>query len=83
MGCARCYDIFKAALIPLLERVHDATSHRGRFPGRSTTAAEPQVQVLSELRNRLDAAVRAEDYEQAAQLRDEIRGHEGEEGDAS
>ncbi len=34
-GCPRCYDTFKVELIPLLERVHDATSHRGRF---ATTA---------------------------------------------
>ena len=83
MGCARCYDIFKSALIPLLERVHDATSHRGRFPGQGSTAAEPQTNMLTDLRNRLTAAVRAENYEEAAHLRDQIREHEGAGGGTS
>src|SRR5690606_4627440 len=37
LGCPRCYEVFKKSLVPLLERVHDASSHRGRFPGRTAT----------------------------------------------
>jgi protein arginine kinase activator len=78
LGCPRCYDTFKAMLIPVFERVHDATSHRGRFPGGPSPAlppAQPQRgdrddPSLTELRSRLDAAVREERYEEAARLRD-------------
>ena len=33
LGCPRCYDTFRRSLLPLLERVHDATSLKGRCPG--------------------------------------------------
>jgi protein arginine kinase activator len=35
LGCARCYDALRQDLVPLLQRVHEATSHRGRIPGGS------------------------------------------------
>lgn len=73
MGCARCYEVFKPSLLPLLERVHDATSHRGRAPGRAPPPPPPGDHRLRDLRQRLDDAVDAEDYEEAAKLRDEIR----------
>lgn len=72
LGCARCYTVFRAALMPLLERVHDATSHRGRCLTRiAATSASPDA--LADLQRRLNAAIGAEKYEEAAQLRDEIR----------
>ncbi len=77
LGCPRCYDAFRADLMPLLQRIHEAQSHTGRLP---TTLSElpaepdrPQDDELSELRTRLEAAVRGERYEEAAQLRDELR----------
>ena len=72
LGCPRCYDTFHKSLLPLLERVHDATSHRGRFPTqRPGQQARPNT--MQRLRNRLDEAIKAEDYERAANLRDEIQ----------
>lgn len=72
MGCPRCYQVFKPALLPLLERVHDATSHRGRFPG---CAPAPLVthDIVLELRRKLAAAIAAENYEDAAALRDQLK----------
>ncbi len=72
LGCPRCYEVFRNSLLPLLERVHDSTSHRGRFPGRSAKAPQPAVN-LSELRLRLSRAIEKERYEEAAALRDAIR----------
>lgn len=72
LGCPRCYEWFRRSLIPLLERVHDATSHRGRCPGRD--ASPPgQDRLLEDLQNSLRDAVLAENYELAADLRDRIR----------
>jgi protein arginine kinase activator len=64
--------VFKPALLPLLERVHDATSHRGRFPG-CTPAPLVTHDILAELRRKLAAAIAAENYEEAAALRDQLK----------
>jgi protein arginine kinase activator len=71
-GCGRCYDTFRAALIPLLERVHDAPRHQGRFPARSP-AVRARPETVADLRRRLEAAITGEKYEEAAQLRDQLR----------
>jgi protein arginine kinase activator len=42
LGCARCYEVFKKALIPLLEKIHDATKHTGKFPVQLPAQQQPQ-----------------------------------------
>ena len=71
-GCPRCYEVFREPLLPVLHKVHDATTHSGRFPGPRTRGAK-HPRDLVDLRRRLDEAVSAEDYEQAARLRDELQ----------
>ncbi len=72
LGCPHCYTTFEAPLGPLLERAHEGgTHHIGKVPRRAGVAEQRQAQ-LSRLRRRLDDAVEAEDYELAAQLRDEL-----------
>jgi protein arginine kinase activator len=73
LGCPTCYETFQAQVGELLERVHGARSHVGRVPGVSDEELE-RLQALADLRQRLDLAVREEDYENAARLRDEIQG---------
>lgn len=72
LGCPRCYEVFRIAVLPLLERVHDATCHRGRFPGRTPADLPAPRLNVSDLRNRLQLAIEAEQYEEAARLRDEL-----------
>ena len=81
LGCPRCYETFRSDLMPLLQRIHESQAHRGRLPAR----AEPVESVaeerkLSELRRKLEDAVRGERYEEAAQLRDDLRRAERGEG---
>jgi protein arginine kinase activator len=77
LGCPQCYTAFEEQLAPLLERAHEgATHHVGKVPHRAG-AGEQRQQRLLRLRKRLSDAVTAEDYEQAAKLRDEIRALEG------
>ncbi len=71
-GCGRCYDTFRAALLPLLERVHDAPRHQGRFPTRPPVL-RTRPDSLVDLRRRLEAAIQGENYEEAASLRDQLR----------
>jgi protein arginine kinase activator len=72
LGCARDYEVFKAHIGDLLERVHGARAHVGRIPGTSEVELV-RFQRMSELRQRLEAAVREEAYENAARLRDELK----------
>ena len=72
-GCGHDYDAFREVLEPLLERVHRANEHAGKLPVTLRRSAE-----LEDLQTQLKAAVAAEDYEQAARLRDLIRQKEAE-----
>ena len=76
LGCPHDYDAFREALLPLLERIHRDTDHRGKAPRRATGRAE-----LVDLRADLARAIRDERYEDAAALRDRIRQKEGEGAD--
>ncbi|MBM4062465.1 MAG: excinuclease ABC subunit B [Planctomycetes bacterium] len=81
LGCPRCYETFRGDLLPLLRRIHEAESHRGRLPGRlCAEPPPPDGSGLADLRRRLEEAVRGERYEEAARLRDELRSAERGEG---
>jgi protein arginine kinase activator len=75
LGCPKDYEVFRAHLEPLLLRVHNAKEHRGRVPGLDDDSRQRR-QHLSDLRAKLEAAIREEAYESAARLRDEIQGLE-------
>ena len=73
LGCPRDYEVFEDALHPLIEKAHDGkTTHCGKVPQRTPGDERKQMELLN-LRQQLDSAVRSEDYELAAQLRDKIR----------
>lgn len=88
LGCAKCYEAFGPPLRRLLKRIHGADTHTGRGPRpeapaavqtvQDTLAASPtepsdvDQQNIDELRVALQEAVDAEQYERAADLRDQI-----------
>lgn len=74
LGCPAEYDAFRAALEPLLERVHRGRAHAGKVP-RAVRAGRRSAE-LDGLRANLQAAVAVENYEEAARLRDLIRAKE-------
>lgn len=81
LGCPACYESFAARLGPLLARAHEGgTRHVGKAPGRpAPNALEPDLSAEREhrihaLRRQLGEAVRQEEYERAARIRDELRG---------
>ncbi|MBR9804561.1 DNA helicase UvrBC [bacterium] len=76
-GCPHDYTAFRERLLPLLENIHNAKQHRGKIPRRSPLDTEQQFRLI-QLRKDLSEAVEAEDYERAAQLRDEIQSLEEE-----
>src|SRR5262249_8010562 len=75
-GCAHDYEAFREVIEPLLERVHRATAHRGKLPTAAGAAA--RAAEIEDLRARMKAAAAAEDYEEAARLRDLVRQKEKE-----
>lgn len=76
LGCPADYEVFEKALAPLIEKAHDGrVSHRGKVPTKAPKDTKKQIELLS-LRQQLDAAVKTENYEQAARLRDQINGIE-------
>ena len=72
LGCPRDYEVFEHALVPLIARAHNgATTHCGKIPASAPGEMKKQIK-LANLRQQLEAAVRNEEYEHAARLRDEI-----------
>ncbi len=71
-GCTHCYDSFAPRLEPLLRRIQTGTTHTGKVPVR----AGEQVKVrkdLDRMRKELQQCVATEQFERAAELRDQIR----------
>ena len=72
VGCARCYRAFHDPMAALLQCIHGNTQHAGRIPAGEHSGASIRMNI-DRLKQLLQKAVAAEEYEQAAKLRDAIR----------
>ena len=73
LGCPNDYDAFESNLAPLIERAQEgASQHVGKVPRRAGNDQKKQNTILR-LRAELKGAIAGEDYERAAQLRDQIK----------
>jgi protein arginine kinase activator len=72
LGCSACWEAFEAGLASLLKAMHKSDRHVGKVPGKAahTIAISEKIQ---EFNRELEKAVSAEKYEEAAQIRDQIR----------
>ncbi|MEG0570864.1 MAG: UvrB/UvrC motif-containing protein [Oscillospiraceae bacterium] len=70
VGCASCYSYFNAMLTPAIEKIHGRASHTGKSP-LNKEPLKPKTK-LCDLSDKLQEAIRLQDFEQAAILRDEI-----------
>lgn len=86
VGCGMCYGTFGAYLPELLRRIHGNTVHSGKVPESFSVEVSAAGGVApdphEDLRQALQAAVAREDFEEAARLRDLIKVHESEGGQA-
>jgi len=80
LGCARCYTTFEPHLRDLLRRLHGSSQHVGEryaapAAGAPAVAAEEAGagREIGELKDRLRRAIRDEDFELAAELRDRLK----------
>ncbi len=72
LGCPNDYDVFDRALESVIERAQDGhTHHTGKAPGE-VVRIDPVHQERLRLQRELREAVEKEDYELAAQLRDQL-----------
>jgi protein arginine kinase activator len=76
LGCAQCYGAFEQSLRELLRRVHGSTRHEGWRHEASDPDVVAREATLEALRTRLSRAIEGEAFEEAAALRDQIRGLE-------
>ena len=71
LGCRVCYTAFASQILPAILACQHCDQHTGKVPQRATSRVRSSVEV-SRLRRELERAVAAEEYEQAAELRDRI-----------
>ncbi len=76
LGCARCYGAFEGSLRELLRRVHGSAQHAGRGYEGPQPAPWQRANSARELRDRLKRAIEQEAFEEAALLRDQLKGYE-------
>lgn len=72
LGCSACWETFEAGLAQVLKAMHKSDRHVGKVPSKAAHTVVIRDQI-KELTDALDQAVREEKYEEAAQIRDQIR----------
>lgn len=78
VGCAKCYEVFFSELLPSIRRIHGNTAHCGKSP-ESPAIAEKSAEEKNEtvtveaLKAELEKAIKEQNFEYAAELRDRIK----------
>lgn len=89
-GCSDCYNVFDSKVEPILKRIHGESKYLGRkgkiseIPKNKEKAdnvdvdanIDPKGTSLLELKKELKKLIKEEKYEEAAVLRDKIKGLE-------
>ena len=72
-GCATCYDAFRVQLSPILKRLHSGNFlHNGKIPKRIGGDIYLR-KMIDELKQTLRNLISQEEFEKAAETRDQIR----------
>lgn len=80
-GCANCYNVFSNKIDPILKNIHLSNRYTGRKPmllGKNieinkTEASDNKNSEIETLKEKLNRAVKEENYEEAAKIRDKIK----------
>jgi protein arginine kinase activator len=77
LGCGQCYKTFHLELTDLLRKIHGSPKHRGKGmtaePDRIRTETSKPIREETRLREELRKAIENEEFEKAANLRDQIK----------
>lgn len=71
-GCGTCYAVFGDEVGMMLQGMHKGMAHVGKVP-EGLMESHFRNQRLEEMRGKLEAAIASESYEEAAEIRDQIR----------
>lgn len=71
-GCPDCYEAFSKELEPTITRVQGKSRHSGRAPLRLRETLESKKKI-EELEKEQKQAIMDENYERAAEIRDELK----------
>lgn len=74
-GCDQDLDVFDPWLETALEQRHGEVQHVGKIPRNAAEGRKREAEICR-LKRALEKAVRSEDFEAAARLRDQIRSKE-------
>ncbi len=72
LGCPECYNAFMGELNALTQAMHHSRQHVGKIPARQGTEARVTAQIAA-LQKDIETAIAKEEYEIAANLRDQIK----------
>lgn len=82
VGCAECYKTFRSKMMPSIQRIHGNTKHCGKHsmsralrikPESKMTVVDPKVNLIAQKAKELQEAIEVQNFERAAELRDEIK----------
>ena len=73
-GCSECYQAFAPQVEELAKRYHGAVQHVGRLPPAGTPVAVQRASMRAALEQALSEAIAGEQFERAAELRDQLKG---------
>jgi protein arginine kinase activator len=77
LGCSNCYEVFGEGISPMLKNMHKGIRHTGKTPARFRKF-RLRDEKIKNLQESLNKAIEAEEFEKAADLRDQIRQVEAE-----
>lgn len=72
MGCENCYEVFGEKLEPLVRRIHGSLNHTGKIPEKVSKCIKVTKEI-DRLKQELEEAIKNEEYEKAAEIRDRIK----------
>jgi len=84
VGCGQCYEVFRPYAAAMLKKIHGTAMHTATEKTESAVNTPPKTAVKKEpteletLKNKLSEAIKSENFEEAAVLRDKIRSLESE-----
>lgn len=72
LGCSHCYVVFRGEILPMLDKMHKGATHVGRAPEGMLKVKQVEKN-LADQKQELELAIKAENFEEAARLRDAIK----------
>lgn len=71
VGCAECYNTFEDKLSPLIKRIQGSSTHVGKIPKDKDRYLRVKRNI-KQLKEEMERVIEKENFERAAEIRDEI-----------